>query len=235
VPRATQFPRVSLTAAELVAHLGPHPATRAGIDPGADADTARWLLLALLLGARIDEERALAALRHFEERGLDDVASAAALLERARVPRPESVAATAVRACRALAERWQGSLAKLVSSGDDLDAVGADLVALAPGLGRATALRVLRPLRDRFAVAREVPLAPAARAAAVHLGWLAEGDDEEGEPASLRARVANDADAPSFADVEAALERLGTAACLRGRVETCPLGDACPLRGGSLT
>jgi hypothetical protein len=190
----------------------------------------RWLLLALLLGARIDEARALAALRSLDERGPRDVASVAAELERAGVPRPEAVAATAVRACRALVERWQGSLARLVSSCDDLDAAGAELVALAPGLGRATALRMLRPLRDRFAVAREVPLASAARAAAVHLGWLSEGDDEEGEPARLRARVARDADAPPFADVESALERLGAAACLRARVAKCLLGNACPLR-----
>ena len=97
------------------------------------------------------------------------------------------------------------------------------------GIGRATVLRFLRPLRETVGGAREVPLAPAARAAAIHLGWIDESDDEEGEPVSLRARIArDDDDAPPFADVEAALERLGAASCLRGRVKSCPLGAECP-------
>ena len=219
----------SLQPAELVRRLGPHPCARAGLDLSRDADAPRWLALALLLSTSADEERALAALRALPEPLAGaDVAGVVARLARERVPRPEPVAATLVRAARAFDERWGGSLARLAAEADDLETLGSRLAALAPGVGRATVLRFLRPLRDQQEGAREVPLTPAARAAAIHLGWIAEGDDEEGEPMSLRAAVARDPDAPALADVEAALERLGAASCLRERAARCPLGAECP-------
>lgn len=226
---------------EIVQRLGPHPATRAGLDPASDADALRWLALALLLGARTDEERALAAFRALAARELADaaglaaahLAQVAAVLMREGVPRPETTAAVLLRACRAFAERWQGSVARMAADADDLAGLGARVAGLASGLGVATVARFLRPLRERFAAARELPLAPSARAAALHLGWIGPGDDEEGEPAVLRARLADAADAPPFSDVEAALERLGAAACQRGRSARCPLGEACPLRAGA--
>lgn len=232
---------MDLGCSQLVRRLEPPLHARAGLEPGSDADTAGWLALALLLGARVDENRAVAIWRALEATGLRSVASfaeaeivtVATLLAHERVPRPASVAASLVRACRTLRERWGGSLERLAASCDDVVELGTALAALAPGLGHATVLRLLRPLRDRFGAAREAPLAASARAAAVHLGWLAEGDDAEGEPASLRARVAREADAPPLADVEAALERLGNVACLRGRGAKCPLGEACPLRSDS--
>jgi hypothetical protein len=62
---------------------------------------------------------------------------------------------------------------------------------------------------------------------------MSESDDEEGEPSSLRSYLArSEDDAPPFADVEAALERLGAASCLRGRVKSCPLGAECPQCAG---
>ena len=73
----------------------------------------------------------------------------------------------------------------------------------------------------------------AARAAALHLGWLAAGEDEAGEPGALRAWLRELPDAPPLADVEAALERLGAAACLREAVARCPLQARCPLRMSS--
>jgi hypothetical protein len=222
----------SLRPAELVRRLGAHPAARAGLDLSHDGDRSSWLALALLLASGAGEDRALASLRVLPAplAGADPAALAAQLASE-RVPRPEVVAASLVRAARAFEERWGGSLERLASSADDLETLGSRLAALAPGVGRATVLRFLRPLRDRLGGAREVPLAPAARAAALHLGWIAEGDDEEGEPLSLRRRVAAEDDEPALADVEAALERLGAASCLRARVARCPLGEMCPLRG----
>jgi hypothetical protein len=238
-PSPTQFPRVRLEPRDLVLRLGPHPARRAGLDPTSDADALRWLALALLLSLRAREEQALAALEALagELAGAQALAAAdatrvAGALERAGVPRPERAAALLLRACRAFAERFQGSIARLAAGADDLASLGARVTALASGLGVATAARFLRPLRERIAPARELPLLPAARAAALHLGWIEPGDDEEGEPSLLRARVARSPDAPPFCDVEAALERLGAAACLRGRAGRCPLGSDCPLRGG---
>jgi hypothetical protein len=230
-PEAISRTVPSLQPAEIVRRLGPHPAARAGLDLSRDGDAFRWLALALLLASGADEERALAALRALPESvaGEDPVALAA-VLTRERVTKPEPVAATLVRAARAFDERWRGSLARLASEADDLETLGSRLTALAPGVGRATVLRFLRPLRDQLSAAREVPLTPAARAAAIHLGWITAGDDEEGEPVSLRARIARDPDAPPFADVEAALERLGSASCLRDRALRCPLEADCPRR-----
>lgn len=230
-PDAISHAVPSLRPAEIVQRLGPHPGARAGLDLSRDGDALRWLALALLLASGADEERALAALRALPEPLAGaDAAALAALLTRERVPKPEQVAATLVRAARAFDERWRGSLARLTSEADDLETLGSRLAALAPGVGRATVLRFLRPLREQLDGAREIPLTPAARAAAIHLGWIAEGDDQEGEPVWLRARIARDPDAPPFADVEAALERLGAASCLRERVARCPLGAECPAR-----
>lgn len=215
--------------ASLVARLGPHPAARAGLDPTRDADAARWLALALLLSSRADEERALAAFAAlFESPAALEPEALAVALTSARVPQPERIAATLARAIVAFESRYGSSLARLAAGADDVETLGARVVQLAPGVGTATALRFLRPLRERFAVAADLPLAASARAAARHLGLLAEETEPEGEAALLRAQVAREPDAPSFLQVEAALERLGAAACLRERVALCPLGDECP-------
>jgi len=226
-------PAVALRPAEIVRRFGPHACAQAGLDPCADA--AVWLALALLLASGADEMRAHSALRALPPPDDSDpraeAAAVAAALTRERVPHAERLAATLVRARRTFASRWGGSIERLASDADDLETLGARIAALAPGVGRATVLRFLRPLRDRFVAAREVPLSPAARAAALHAGLLADGEDEEGEPSALRHRLARDADPPPFADLEAALERLGAAACLRGRVSRCPLGAECPVSG----
>lgn len=229
---------VRLSGAELLARLGPHPARRWGIDLATDAGLGRWLLAALLLASCHDEAAAGAARAALAERGLDapeaiasaGAASVAAALAAARFPKAEIAAARLARSCAALQQRHAGSLSALLSGAGDLDEAGAAFVALAPGLGPATAAEILRPLRDRFPAAREVPLTAAARAAAVHVGLLREGEDEDGEPGALRAALARESPPPSLADVEAALARLGRAACRRGAVQRCPLGAACPAR-----
>jgi hypothetical protein len=142
------------------------------------------------------------------------------------------VAQRLARAGRSLAERHGGSLAALAAQAEDLEELGGRLAALASGVGTATVLRFLRPLRDLWPAAAEIPLEPAARAAAVHLGWLAEGADEEGAPAALRAVLLREPEAPPLADVEAALARLGARSCLRQRPDRCPLGARCPAREG---
>jgi endonuclease III len=227
---------IALTGAELVARLGPHPARRWGLDLGADADLARWLPAACLLAVRQDEEAAGAARAALAEHRLDapdalaraGPAPVAKALAAAGYPKPEITAARLVRASTSLLERHAGSLAALLAAADGLAEAGAALVSLAPGLGPATAAEILRPLRERFAAACEIPLAPAARAAAVHVGLLRTGEDEEGEPGALRAALAREHPAPDLADVEAALGRLGRAACHRRSTARCPLGPDCP-------
>ena len=224
---------------ELVERLGGHPAARFGIDLEREAGRGTWLVAACLLSVRGGETRAGAGIAALARAGLADLAVLAEAertavhraLEDARIAEAEAVAARLLRAGRALAARHAGSLDTLARSALDLEELAAHLARLAPGFGAATIARFLRPLRAVWPAAREVPLAPAARAAALDLGWLAEGEDEDGEPAALRAALAGDPEEPAFADVEAALERLGAAACLRGRPARCPLAGDCPRLG----
>ena len=148
----------------------------------------------------------------------------------AGLPRAEQVAPVLCRAAASLCSRHAADLDRLAAESDGLEALGGALAALAPGLGAATVLRFLRPLRDAWTAARETPLAEPARAAAIHVGLLAESEDLEGEPAALRAACARHLPEVSPVDVEAALERLGAMACRTGRTARCPLGEACPAK-----
>jgi endonuclease III len=230
--------REGFTGSELVARLGPHPSARWGLDLATDAGLARWFVAACLLAPRADEAATAAALGALAARGLaepDALAHAApalvgAALHSAGYPKPEITAARLVRASARLAERHRGSLASLASGADGLAELASALMALSPGIGAATASEFLRPLRDRFSAARELPLGPAARAAALHVGLLREGEDEEGEPGALRAALARENPPPALADVEAALTRLGRAACLRAATQRCLLSADCPAR-----
>lgn len=199
-------------------------------------------MAACLLAGRADEAVAERGFRALADARLATPAAIAGgalapverTLAEAGYPQPDRTAAKLMRACTALAQRHRGSLEALAAGAEGLDDLAARLAALAPGIGAATVATFLRPLRDRWPAAPEVPLAPAARAAAVHLGLLAEGEDEEGEPGALRAALARDPGAPALSDVEAALDRLGRRACLRGRSDRCPLGADCPARSEGL-
>jgi hypothetical protein len=224
----------------LLKQMGPHPATTLGLDLAQQGGPERWFVAACLIAGRAPEPVALRAARALAARELDRLAAIAkagagaveAALARAGYPRPEPVAHRLARAGRSLAEHHGGELAALAAQADDLEELGGRLAALAPGIGASTVLRFLRPLRDVWPAAAETPLEPAARAAAVHLGWLAAGEDEEGAPAALRAALLREPQAPPLADIEAALARLGARSCLRQRPDRCPLGARCPARAG---
>jgi hypothetical protein len=226
------------TARELVERLGPHPAALLGIDPCDEEGAGRWFIAACLLAGRAEASAATDAYRALARDGLSsprEIAKAdptriAGWLAGAGYPKPEIAAEKLARASATLLERWGGSLVALAAGADDLGDLGARIAGLAPGVGPATVAFFLRPVRDAWTAAREIPLSPAARAAALHVGLLREGEDEEGEPGALRAALAAQPDAPSLSDAETALERLGRRACLRGRVQSCPLGDDCPAR-----
>ena len=227
-----------MKASDLVARFGGHPAGKLGIDLEASDGPGRWLVAACLYGGRIDPDLALAAARALDAAGLADPKSVAAarpealeaLLIGAGYPAPEGAAYKLWRACDSLATHHGGSLDSLAAQSEQLEDLAGRLARLAPGFGRASVARFLRPLRDRWIQAREIPLHPAARAAAVHLGLLTEGEDEEGEPGALRAALREDLAQPSLADVEFALTQIGTVACSKNRTARCPLGDACPRR-----
>jgi len=229
-------------AHELVRRLGGHPANRLGIDlaggDGAEGELWRWLIAACLLADRLDETRVSRALSTLDREGLGAApplaaaapARVAAGLAGAGHPHAERRAAQLVRAARALTERHAGSLERLAAGAPDLEALGGSLIALGPGLGAATVRRFLEPLRGRFNAAADLPLSPAARAAADHLGLVpGAGADDVGWHALCRAAAA-DPDPPDPSDLEAALAQLGSRACLRDRPERCPLRTACPLR-----
>lgn len=227
-----------MKASDLVARFGGHPVEDLGIDLEASDGPGRWLVAACLYGGRIDEGVARAAARALAAAGLADPSSIAlarpealeATLFGAGYPAPDATARKIWRACDSLATRHGGSLDSLAEQSDHLEDLAARLAGLAPGFGAASVARFLRPLRDRWVQAREIPLHPAARAAAVHLGLLAEGEDVEGEPGALRAALRDDPARPSLADAEFALARIGRVACSRNRTARCPLGDACPRR-----
>lgn len=223
---------------QLVERLGGHPMRTLGIDPESAGGAERWLVAACLLTGRVDEAISQRAYRALAEAGLPaprEIAAADPLrvaqrLADAGYPKPEIAAQRIFRASTTLVERWDGSLESLARDAADLDELGARITGLAPGLGPATALQFLRPLRDVWVAARETPLTQAALAAGFHLGWLQTGQDAEGEPGALRAALAEESDAPGLSDVEAALDRLGRRACGRKRPARCPLGDDCPAR-----
>jgi hypothetical protein len=227
-----------LRASDLVARFGGHPAGELGIDLEASGGPERWLVASCLFGGRIDAEIALAAARALEAAGLADPQSVAlarpealeAPLIGAGYPAPEATARKLWRVCDSLARHHGGSLDALAAQSEQLEDLATRLTRLAAGFGAASVARFLRPLRDRWIQAREIPLHPAARAAAIHLGLLTEGQDEEGEPGALRAALRDDPEQPSLADVESALTRIGTVACSKDRTARCPLGDACPRR-----
>jgi hypothetical protein len=223
--------------AALIGQLGGHASAELGLDLDEAADVGRWFVAACLLSGRGDEPAALDAWRALAEAGLERPETLAAttpervegVLAAGGTTRPAPLAGLLVRASLSLAEQG-GSPAALSARAESFEELAGEIARLAPGLGVASVLRFLQPLRDRWPAALETPLSRAARAAALHLGLIGEGEDEEGEPGSLRAALRELEGAPDLADVEAALDRLGRRACLRGRTERCPLGPACPAR-----
>ena len=226
------------TPREIVERLGGHASGALALDLESDEGLFGWLLAACLLAGRVPEERALEAFRALALAGLDHLDALGqphtealeATFATARFPHPQRTAVLLTRLSRALQEQWDGSLTALAGAALDQDELGTALVGLAPGLGPATALRFLRPLRERWSAARETPLAGPAHAAAQHLGWIAPGEDETGAPGALESARLREAEAPSLADLEAALERLGRRACISERPDRCPLAERCPLR-----
>ena len=227
-----------LGAGELIARFGGHPILELGIDLETSNGLERWLVVACLYGGRVDDGVAARAARSLASAGLADPARIAesspealeAQLAAAEYPASDVAARMLWRAGHSLVTRYGGSLDALANQSDQLEDLAARLAGLAPGIGAARVARILRPLRDRWPLAREIPLQPAARAAAQHLGLLREGEDAEGEPGALRASLRSDPASPTLADAEYALARLGTRACLRNRTARCPLGESCPAR-----
>jgi endonuclease III len=236
------------SALSLIAELGPHAATTLGLDLDAagDESLAAWLVASVLLGGRTTEAAGVAAWRSLAEAGLampDAIARAGfapvrARLEESGLAKSDVTAAVLHRVCSALVERHTGSIDALAAGAGGLEHLAHRLSQLGSGFGKAAVMRFLTPLRERWTAANDLPASAASCAAGRHLGWISELQDEEGAPASLARWLAcNEVDmdgvpgsSPALRDVEAALDRLGRAACLRERSDRCPLGKRCPRR-----
>jgi len=228
-------------ARELVSRLGGHPAGELGLDleaPG-ESDLRGWLVASCLLTSAAREERGLAAFRALQRAGLaeprelaaSDPLSLATHLAGAELPKVELLTQRLLRLSQTLERDYAGSLRTLAERSADLEELASRLSRLAPGFGRAAVHRFLQPLRDLWHSADDLPLDPPTRAAAVHLGLIAAGQDEEGGPGALRAALREET-APPLRDVEAALARLGRRSCLREQPSRCPLGAQCPAAAG---
>ena len=233
------MPGTTRSGAWLVEQMGPSWPERLTLRlaDGSEDDLFCWWVACLLRAGERREERVDTALARLRDAGwlaAPKLATAGAplmeALAAAGLRAPDILAARLARASAALVERHEGSLSRLADGSPALEELGGRLVALGPGLGPGTAMRFLRPLRDRWQAADETPLDPAALAAASHLGWLDEYDDLDTAPAMLRRRLSDQDDAPPLPQVEDALERLGRAACRRGNTRRCPLAGECPAR-----
>jgi len=130
-----------------------------------------------------------------------------------------------------LIEGYQGSLERLHEAAADAGDLERRLMALAPGIGPATVNIFLRELRGVWAKAAP-PLSPLAHLAGEHLGLFPPALTPREALASLEAgwRVRPQA-GRDFADLEAALVRLGRDYCRKLKGPPCPMGDACGRRG----
>ena len=143
----------------------------------------------------------------------------------------EATAAVLIRVASNLLAQYEGSLERLASRADDLEGLAHGLSRLGAGFGKAAVFRFLTPLRSRWSAAGDLPATAAVHAAATDLGIVSEAQDEEGTPAALAHWLArNESGSADVAlpDLEAALDRLGRASCLRERRERCPLAESCP-------
>ena len=200
------------------------------------AERQKWFLAAILYGARISGKLAARTYQVFADRGIYTPEAVLAqgwdnlvvLLDQGGYARYDFKTATKLlKVMESLKKEYQGSLERL----HDLAADGADLEerlqALAPGLGSTTANIFLRELRGVWPKA-DPPLSPLARLAGEHLGLLAPGLSPGEALAALQAHWQRQSVPPhDFADLEAALVRLGRDHCRKPPTRRCPLGTYC--------
>jgi endonuclease III len=196
----------------------------------------KWFLAAVLYGARISGKLAARTYRVFADRGIytpeaileQGWDNLVVLLDAGGYARYDFKTATKLlKVMASLQERYQGSLERL----HDLAADGPDLEGrlqdLAPGIGPATVNIFLRELRGIWAKATP-PLSPLAQLAGEHLGLLPPGLTPLEALAALEAQWQQQPAPPhDFADLEAALVRLGRDHCRKPPGPPCPLDPYC--------
>jgi endonuclease III len=208
-------------------------ATELGIDVKAGPEERqKWFLAAILYGARISGNLASRTYRVFGDKGIytpeaileQGWDNLVVLLDAGGYARYDFKTATKLlKVMASLKELYQGSLERLhevAADGPDLELRLQDL---APGIGPATANIFLRELREVWPKANP-SLSPLAQLAGEHLRLLAPGLSPGEALAALEAEWGRQPVAThDFADLEAALVRLGRDHCRK------PLGPPCPM------
>ncbi len=223
--------------AALLARFPGKFSTELGIDLKAGpGERQKWFLAAIFYGARISGSLAARTYRVFAQNGvLSPEAVLAqgwdglvALLDEGGYTRYDFKTATKLlRVMESLEKDYHGDLERLAAASQDYQELAKRLCALAPGIGTTTVNIFLRELRGIWPQA-EPPLSPLAHLAAEHLKLIPPGLDPYAALEALAARWrAELAAGYDFADLEAALVRLGKDYCRKPARRGCPMGPFC--------
>jgi endonuclease III len=228
--------------AQLLAHLQGRFAAELGIEvKSGPGERQKWFLASILYGARISGRLAARTYGVFAGQGIytpeailrEGWDNLVALLDAGGYARYDFKTATKLlQVMASLKEQYQGSLERLHEVSRDYEDLEMRIRTLAPGIGPATANIFLRELRGVWPKATP-PLSPLAQLAGEHLRLLAPGltlrEALESLAGKWQAHPVADRD---FADLEAALVRLGRDFCRKPQGPPCPMGPACGRGGG---
>ena len=202
-------------------------ATELGLDlKSGPVERQQWFLAAVLFGARISGALAARTFRTFMAAGVYSPAAILSqgwdnlvvLLDQGGYTRYDFKTATKLlKIMESLQERYQGSLERLHEAAADQEDLERRLMELAPGIGPATVNIFLRELRGIWPKA-DPALSPLAQTAAEPSGLVPRGlEPWEALRELQRHWQAQPAPGFDFADLEAALVRLGLELRHQGR------------------
>jgi endonuclease III len=199
----------------------------------------KWFLAAILYGARISGKLAARTYRVFADRGIYTPAAIleqgwdnlVVLLDAGGYARYDFKTATKLlQVMASLGEQYQGSVERLHEVAANATDLERRLQDLASGIGPATVNIFLRELRGVWPKATP-DLSPLAQLAGEHVGLLPPGLSPAGALTALEeAWRRQPAPACDFADLEAALVRLGRDYCRKPQGPPCPLESYCGRR-----
>ena len=221
----------------VLSRFGGRFATELGIALKAGPkERQKWFLAALLYGARISGQLAARTYKVFAARGIFSPEAILAqgwdnlvvLLDEGGYARYDFKTATKLlKVMASLQEGYQGSLERLHEVALNYEDLEGRIRTLAPGIGPATANIFFRELRGVWAKATP-PLSNLAQLAGEHLKLLTPGLTP---PEALKTLIAHWQSQPApdydFADLEAALVRLGRDFCRKPPGQPCPMGEYC--------
>ncbi|MBW1917089.1 MAG: hypothetical protein JRI57_03580 [Deltaproteobacteria bacterium] len=221
----------------LLPTMGGRFATALGIDlKGGPQERQKWLLAAILFGARISGELAARTYQVFAanritepqailRQGWDRLVD---LLDEGGYARYDFKTATKLLTAMAnLQQDYQGDIEQLHAVARDARDLEKRLMKLAPGIGPTTVEIFLRELRGVWLKAAP-RLSPLAAEAAKHLGLVPSGLTAQAALEALQQCWAAESLAGyDFADLEAALVRLGRDYCRKAKGPPCPMAAHC--------